>query len=156
MSNPSNPMDLDLTRLFALDPQRILAEWQRSIQSLNLPGVDLSAILEAQRKNIEAVTQANRTVLQGMQAVMQRQSELLQQSLEETAQLFHEADPGAPAQQLARQSELAREAFAKALSNMQELAEMAGRSQEEALQSIQRRFDESLKEIRAQIVSIRK
>ncbi len=43
--------------------------------NFNLPGVDIQSVLTSQRKNMEALTEANKLALEGMQAVFKRQAE---------------------------------------------------------------------------------
>lgn len=157
MAQSNNPFNFDPSKMFNLDPQQMMAQWRSSLESFNVPGVDMSAILESQRKNVEAVTAANRIALEGIQALMQRQTEILQRSFEETGKLFQNFDPASdPAERLAQQTELAQEAFQQALANMRELAEMASKAQGEAIEAIQQRFNESLEEIKAKVAAATK
>ncbi|RLA37139.1 MAG: phasin family protein [Gammaproteobacteria bacterium] len=150
MTQTNNPFGFDPSTMFNLDPQQMMEQWQKSLESFNVPGIDMSAILDSQRKNIEAVTNANRIALEGVQALMQRQTEILQQSFEEATKLTQNFDPAAdPAERMAQQTELAQEALQQALAKMRELAEMATSSQAAAIEAIQSRFNEALGEIRA-------
>jgi len=134
MTQTNNPFGFDPSTMFNLDPQQMMEQWQKSLESFNVPGIDMSAILDSQRKNIEAVTNANRIALEGVQALMQRQTEILQQSFEEATKLTQNFDPAAdPAERMAQQTELAQEALQQALAKMRELAEMATSSQAAAI-----------------------
>src|SRR5207249_8587274 len=53
------------------------------IERFNMPGLDVSKIMEAQRKNIEALTQANQAAFEGMQGLAKRQMEILQETATE-------------------------------------------------------------------------
>ncbi|HEY5791003.1 MAG TPA: phasin family protein [Gammaproteobacteria bacterium] len=157
MSANSNPFNVDMTKLFNVDPQNLMNEWRKSLESVQVPGVDMQAVFDSQRKNVEAVTKANQIAFAGVQAVMQRQAEILQQSVEEASKLFQGFDVNAdPAERLAKQTALTQEAFEKALANMKELAELASKSQAEALEAIQKRFNESLVELKAQAAAAKK
>ena len=64
-------------------------------EQFKMPGVDSKALIEAQRKNVEAMTQANRVALEGVQAIAQRQAEILRQAMEESSKVMRElAKPG--------------------------------------------------------------
>ena len=157
MAQSNNPFGFDPSQMFNVDPQQMMAQWQKSIEAFNLPGIDMSALVDSQRKNVEAVTAANRIALEGIQALMQRQTEILQQSFEETTKLFQGFDPASdPTERMAQQTELAQEAFQHALGNMRELAEMASAAQGEAIEAIQSRFNESLEEIKAKVAEATK
>lgn len=149
MAKSSNPYDFDPTKMFNIDPQQMIAQWQSAMESIKVPGVDMNKILDAQRKNVEAVTEANRIAIEGVQALMQRQAEIMQQSVDEVTKQLQSFDPASdPSERMAKQTELAQEAFQQALDRMRELAEMASKSQQEAFEAIQARFNESLEEIR--------
>lgn len=153
----SNPFQFDASKFFATDPKKLMEEWTKSLEKFKVGNVDVQAILDSQRKNVEAVSAANKVALEGIQAVMKRQSEIAQQAVEEVSKLVGQFDAKAnPAETVAKQTELVKEAFEKALSNMKELAEMAGKSNGEALETIQKRFTESLEELKAQVLAAKK
>ncbi len=119
------------------------------VGDLKVPGVDVEAILAAQRKNIEALTQANQLAVQGMQAVAKRQAEILSQSMTEVQAAAQELSKAGDAKTMtAKQAELVKSAFEKALANMRELAEMVASSNTEAFDVINKRFAESLNEVK--------
>ena len=53
------------------------------IEQFKVPGLDMSKIVEAQRKDIEAITQANQAAYEGMQELAKRQMEILQELVTE-------------------------------------------------------------------------
>jgi len=128
---------------FEMDISKVLAEFK-------LPCVDVDAILASQRKNIEAVTAANQLAIEGFQAVVRRQASILRQTLEETGTILTEAlSAGSPEDKAAKQAELVKAAFEKALSNMKELAELVAKSNTEAANVISNRVSESLEELKS-------
>ena len=128
---------------FEMDVSKMMSEFK-------VPGVDIDAIMASQRKNIEAVTAANQLAIEGMQAVVRRQAEILRQTMEETSSMVTEVmGPGTPEDKMAKQAELVKVAFEKALANMKELAEMVAKSNTEAANVISKRFSESLEELKA-------
>ena len=157
MAQSNNPFNFDPSKMFTIDPQQMMTQWQTALESINLPGVDMSKILDAQRKNVEAITQANRIALEGVQSLMQRQAEIMQQSVEEATKMMQNFDPNTdPTERVTQQTALAQEAFQQALDRMRELAEMANKSQAEAFEAIQARFTESLEEIRGSMQKLGK
>ena len=128
---------------FEMDISKVLSEFK-------LPGVDVDAILASQRKNIEAVTAANQLAIEGFQAVVRRQASILRQTLEETGTILTEAlSAGSPEDKAAKQAELVKTAFEKALANMKELAELVAKSNTEAANVISNRVSESLEELKS-------
>ena len=124
------------------------ADITQMLQQFKVPGVDLSALIDARRKDIEALAEANRQAFEGMQAIATRQAEILQQTMSEwqaAAKNMAGKDIAANATQ---QTELAKAAFEKALANMREMAELATRSQSQAFETVNKRFQENLAELR--------
>lgn len=116
-------------------------DFTKILSAYKVPGVDFSSLLERERKNIEAVARANKIAFEGWQALVKRQSEILQETMRETMQAARKQD-GAKAR-----LDMAKEGFEKALSNMRELAEMATKSQKEAMGALQQRVSESMDEM---------
>ncbi len=152
MAKNKKPAAFDPTQFFSVDPTQLMQQWQKTLESINVPGVDVSQILDAQRRNVEAITEANRIALAGVQSLMQRQAEIMQESVDEATRMMQEFDPADdPTDRLAKQTALAQEAFQSALDRMRELATMASKSQAETFEAIQARFNESLEEIRSSL-----
>lgn len=140
--------DIDVTKL--MDISKLTADYK-------LPGVDMDQLLAAQRKNIEALTAANQLAFEGMQAVLRRQTEILRQSMEQASSMVTELmAAGAPEEKVAKNAELAKVAFEKALANMRELAEMVAKSNAEAAEVISKRVSESLDELKAAVQKAKK
>ena len=90
-----------------------------------MPNFNADALIEAQRKNIEAVTAANRIALEGAQALTQRQVEIVRQAWDESASVLESLTAaGKPEEKLAKQAELAKQALEQGLANLRELSEM--------------------------------
>ena len=136
--------------MFQTDITKILADFK-------IPGVDFEPMIAAQRKNIEALTEANNLVVAGIQAVIKRQAEILQASMEEARTVASDIMvPGAPEAKLAKQAEVVQTAFQAALGNMKELADIVTKSNTEAGNVISKRVTEGLDEIKAAVVKTAK
>jgi phasin family protein len=106
-------------------------------------------MMAAQRRNIEALTQANKLAFEGMQAVARRQADIMRQMTEEMSSMLNTLmAAGTPEERVARQADATKQAFEKMLTNMRELAEMLGKSNTEAAEVIQQRISESLDELK--------
>lgn len=112
-------------------------------------GVDMSSIIEARRKDIEALLDVNRSAYESMQAVARKQTEILTQAmqgLQDFAKAAATGGVGAP--DVAKQTELARKAYQKALADMTDLAEMVRKSQVDAMAGITQRATQSLEDLK--------
>lgn len=116
----------------------------KMLEQFKMPGVDMAAIADARRHDIEALVQANKSVYEGMQALANKQAEMLKQTVEGIQNAAGASGVGDPAQQ----AELARKAYEKALADMKELAEIAQKSQADAMASITERAAVHLQEIK--------
>ena len=117
-----------------------------------VPNFDTEALLESQRKNIEAVTKANQVAFEGAQAVSQRQVEILQKAWDEsTSAVKTLSATGKPEEQMVKQTELAKQAFEQSLANLRELTEIGAKSNSEAVEVITKRVAEGLDELKSEI-----
>jgi phasin family protein len=131
-------------------------ELTKMLQDYQVPGVDWQELMASQQKNVEALRKANQVLFEGAQAVIQREVEIMQKAMQEFTEasrdLMQESDPQAQAQ---KRLELAKTSFEAALRNMRELAELAGQSNREALEMINKRAMESFDEIRGALTKKR-
>ncbi|MCX7371395.1 MAG: phasin family protein [Alphaproteobacteria bacterium] len=125
-------------------------EFMRMFAEMKLPAMpDMSAITEAHKRNIEALTTANRLAMEGAQAVARRNMEIMQQALgemNETIRAFTtEQTPQAKA---ARQAELMKSAYEQAMINMREISDLIQKSNTEAMDVLNSRVSTALDEMR--------
>jgi phasin family protein len=132
-----------------LNPAKFTEELTSKLKDYRLPDIDVDAVVASQRNNVEALADASRAALEGAQAVAKRQSEIFQETMNQTAKSFDAlAKAGSPSEVAAKQAELAKEAFEKALGNMRELAELVTKAQQGAMDKISGRISQSLDEIK--------
>jgi len=117
-------------------------DFTKMLQQFQIPGVDFASIIERERKNIEALAEANRIAFEGWQNLVRRQSEILQDSMKRAVEDAKNQTA------LKNGAELARSAFETALANMRELAEMAAKSQRDAFEVIRKRVEENMNALR--------
>lgn len=149
-TNPFNPftnVDFGKFDISKFDISKVLGD-------VKIPGFDAEAIVAAQRKNIEALTAANQAAVQGLQAVAQRQAEILSQALSEVSSIAQQLAGSAsnPQELTTKQAELARKGFEQALANARELAELVSKSNTDAFAIINKRVTESLQELKGLVV----
>ncbi|MFO1127901.1 MAG: phasin family protein [Rhodospirillales bacterium] len=132
-----------------LDPGKLMDKVTKLVQSFQVPGIDVQSLVDSQKKNIEAVTSANRAVVEGLQAVAKRQAEILQETMNEASKAIDTlSKAGSPRDVAATQADLAKTAFERALSNMRELADLVNSANQTATNTINARISASLEEIK--------
>jgi len=140
----------DVSKLMKdFDPTKMVGELSNMLKQYKLPGVDVDAVVASQKKNLEALTSANRTAIEGLQSVVKRQAEILQETMNEASKAVDAlSKAGSPADVAAKQAELTKDAFERALGNMRDLAEMVTKSNQEATSTINSRISASLDELK--------
>jgi len=119
----------------------VLGDLGRLVDKFKIPGIDVAAIVEAQRKDMEALAEANRQAYEGIKALAQRRNEILQESLVEWQAAMKEAG-GKDA--LARGAAQAKKGVQQAIANFKELADMEAQTRSKAWKVVQDRFQENL------------
>ena len=117
-------------------------DFTRLLRQHKLPGVNFAAIVDYERKNIEALTKANRAVFDGWHALICRQSEILRETMAGAVANAQNNDA------IRQRRDLAVQAFEKALNNMRELAEISADSQKKAFAAISKRVEEGIEQFR--------
>lgn len=118
------------------------------VKQFKMPGVDVNAIIESRRKDMDALIAANRDTVAAMQQIARKQSEILTQALQaaqESAQKLSKGESGAV--DPLKQADLARKAYEKALADMKEVGEIAQKAHTAALSGITARAQQSLREL---------
>lgn len=126
-------------------------EMMRAFTSMKMPGMpDFQAFADAQKRNLEALTTANKLAMEGAQAVARRNMEIMQQVMAEMSQAVQSmtAGEGSPNVKAAQQAEMMKGAYERAVANMQEIAELIQKSNGEAVGVLNRRFAEALEEVK--------
>ena len=132
-------------------------DFAKTFEAFKVPGLDSTALVEVQRKNLEAFVAAQRICLEGMQAVAQRQTEIAQRMVEDGMAALRELSAhGEPKDKLVKQAELVKDGYALCVSNLKELGAMSSKSNTEAYEVLNKRVEESLDEMKASIKTISK
>ena|SRR5665213_2027487 len=126
-----------------LDLRKMMGEWR-------VPNLDLDALAQTQRKNMEAFTQANKLALEGTQAWMKRNMELARQSMEDLSTMMSDMtkSSGSMEDRMARQAEFSKKAIEKGIANFRDLTEMVTKANTDAFGVLSKRVTESLEEVR--------
>jgi phasin family protein len=118
---------------------------------MKLPAVpNMEALITASRRNMETLTAANKVALEGAQAVARRHMEIMQQSMAELTDAVRAmSSVEAPQAKAAKQAELLKQAYERAVSNMKEIGDLIQHSNAEAVKLLNARFIEAMDEVKA-------
>lgn len=113
------------------------------------PGIDFDAVLSSQRKNLDALSQVSQLGIEGMQTIARHQLKIMQQAIEHASTLFRDwAHPVALDDRLAKNVEVAKQAFETGIASARDLAELATGANTAVINVINTRLNESLDEVR--------
>ncbi|MDE1180124.1 phasin family protein [Paraburkholderia sp.] len=129
------------------DAANPFGDFTKMLEQFKLPGFDVPAIMEARRKDVEALVTANQAAFSGMQSLAQKQADMLRTTLTELQTLAGQltTSGGTPSPQAA---ELVQQTLHKALADMQQLAQAAYQTQAESYAVIAKRVEENVQELK--------
>jgi phasin family protein len=135
-------------------PPKTLADFGdfgKLFADMKLPAVpDMEAFVSASRRNIETLTAANKVALEGAQAVARRHMEIVQQSMAELTEAVRTLSTvEAPQAKAAKQAELLKSAYERAVANLKEIGDLIQNSNAEAVKLLNNRFAEAMDEVKA-------
>src|SRR5215469_14522945 len=136
MSDARTPFfDFDVTKMFA---------------DFRFRPIDVEAVWAAQRRNIEALSQANQLAVEGVHALAKRQIEMTQQTFEEFSTLWREmTQPSSTEDRIAKHTEFTKKLIDKSVNHGREVAALAAKTGTEATEVLQKRTAEGLDEMKA-------
>jgi len=128
--------------------QSFTSMFTKLAEDLNLPRVDTEKLIEAYRKNIDALARSAEVASEGAQSLAMKQREIVEEAIRETSAMVRDFKLDSPQDAAAKQAEFAKKAFEAAVRNTRDVAELVQRSSTDALKVIQDRMQQSCEEIR--------
>ncbi|HEX3863433.1 MAG TPA: phasin family protein [Stellaceae bacterium] len=130
-----NPFDFDVTKMFA---------------DFRLRPFDVEAAWAVQRRNFEALNQANQAAVEGVQALARRQIELTREAFEGFSALMRDlAQPATAETRMAKNTEYMKQMLDKGITHSREVAVIATKAGTDAADILRKRASESLDEMRS-------
>lgn len=115
-----------------------------------MPTFDVDALVASQRRNVEALTEANKLATDGAQAFANRQAEILKNVVDAYADAMRGLMTlNDPQTSVAKQAEFAKDSFETSNANLRELTEIATKAQAKSFDVINKRVVENLNEFQA-------
>lgn len=126
-----------------IKPLKGMAEQLKNLPIAGAAG----AIAESGRKDLQALMQANEKSYQGLQAVVQRQTEMLKASIVEWQGTMKGMSSADPRESLSKLDAMGKAAFKRALDDIRELSELAAKSQADAFEVVRQRIRDNVDEV---------
>ena len=129
-----NPFDFDVTKMFA---------------DFRFHPFDVEAAWAAQRRNIEALSQANQLAVESMQAVAKHQIELARETFEGFSALWRDmATPVSTEDRIVKNTEHVKKMLEKGVTHGREITTIATKAGAAAAEVLHKRASASLDEMR--------
>lgn len=137
------------------DPSKLMEQFPSVLGASNLAVMDPAALIKTSQTTIESLFNANQQILEGYQALIERQVELTQQMIDESSALLRSlGQPGAsPKDAVGIHTELVRVSLEHGVSGMRELVDMATSSYRAAMDRIHDQVKSRLDAIRNSAMS---
>lgn len=131
--------------------QQAAEEFSRLFAKMPMPAApDMEALLAVQKRNLDALSAANRIALEGAQAVARRHMEIMQQTMAELSETMRSlATAEAPGAKAATQADLLKKAYERAVANTKEMTDLIQRANGEAIEQLNHRIVEAMEEVKA-------
>jgi hypothetical protein len=111
----------------------------------NLPVIDFEALIATQKRNLDAVIEANRVAAEGLKAIAVRQDAVLKETVE---QLKGQAvDTKAPEKYVGVVTSMASKSF----EQIREIADLTAKANKDVLDLMTRRTNDAIAEIQAAV-----
>ncbi len=134
------------------EPDSLISMFEKIGKEMKMPGVEVNQVIEANRKNLEALEKSARAAAKGAGDMVNRQRQLLEESMQDFAEAAKRLVASAsPQDMMTKQAEFARQSFEKAVRNAGETAKLAQDAGADVMKSLRERFDEGVRELREEI-----
>ena len=114
---------------------------KKLIEKFQLPSLDIGALIDWQRKDMEALTEASQQASEGIKALVARRNEILRETLAEWQAAVKDATS---AEAISKRADVAKQGIEKAIADFRELFEMEAQSRNNAWKIVQERMQENM------------
>lgn len=122
-----------------------LDDFRQMVEKYKLPNVDIAALVEWQRKDMEALVEANRKANEGIRALIERRNEILGETFAEwQAAVQNMAGNMTGTDALSKQTDIARQGVEKAVANFRELTQLEMQAHTDAWKIVQERMQDNM------------
>ena len=137
---------------FPFDPSQITEFFQKNdfsqfFPQAKLPDLDPADLMAAQKKNMDALVEANKAAAAGYQDLFKKQLSMFEDAMAEGRKQAEKMDGTLSAEAAQQQGDYVKAVFEKAIANMTMLAEEAQKANVSAFETVSARVEESMKEM---------
>lgn len=143
------------------DPEKMMDffrqnDFTKAFTEGKFPGLDPDALFAAQKKNMDALVEANKAAAAGYQDLFKKQLAIFEETVSEAQKQMKDLELKVDSKTASARAEMAKAAFEKAIGNMRELAETAHKANSEAYEIVSARVKESTDELKKMAEQLKK
>ena len=111
---------------------------------------DMQSFMETQRKNMQAISDAQALTMERLQTIAQQQGTILSTMVEDNAKIAKEMmSEGTPEEKIAKNADMFKGVYERSVKNMTEVSEMLNKSTQDASAIINKRVKATMNEVKA-------
>ncbi len=129
------------------DPTKMVQQFQEIIENSPFNQFNSTELMESQKNAAKSIAKANETVMSGVQALMTRQTEMMQQAMADAASAAENLTRSKGSEGSTEQSALIEAAMQKSMENFEEVADMIGNIYTDISEQVEQRMEQSVKEL---------
>ena len=123
-------------------------DFAKAFENFQNAPFDFKDVLETQQKNIQTLNAAQQLAMENLQAIAQRQSEIISQMVEGNSELAKGfMGEGTPEEKIAANAKAFKTIYERTVKNMTELSDMVNKSNLETTNLINKRISATMNEI---------
>lgn len=132
--------------------ESIISMFEKIGKDMKMPGVDIERIIDANRKNLQALEDTAKVTVKGASGLMERQRTMLESAVKELSEAARTYGGARDARELmTQQMEFGRRAFETAVKNAGEVAGLVQETGSDVAKILRERFQEGVEEIKEEI-----
>jgi phasin family protein len=125
-----------------------LVDMSKAMKDFHVPNLDVNALIEAQRKNMQAIAVVNHAAFENLQSYIQRQAALMIEGFQVNVNLMNAIMVAPTAQEKAmHQAEASKTAIDQCFSNVRDAAETLAKCNQQVMEIVSNRMTEGLNEL---------
>ena len=143
----------DFTKVYAdFAPAKMSDQVMKAMKGGSIETVDVNAMMDIQRKNLEALNKASQATFEGAQQIAQKQADLFKAMFDQATSAADSLGKASSPQDLAaKEIDLCKSVFEASLANSKKVADMLTKVNDSAAKVINGRISEALDEMKGQL-----
>ncbi len=143
----------DFTKIYAdFDPAKMSDQVMKAMKGGSMEAIDVNAVMDIQRKNLEALNKASQAAFEGVQAAAQKQAELFKAAFDQASTAAESLGKvSSPQDLVTKELDLCKAAFESSLANSKKVTDVVTKANDAAVKVINTRIAEAFDEMKGQM-----